>query len=346
MKSKSKKILKIAAGIFAFILIFAALQRLLEPKYTNSVFEGRLIAEYYKDAKNHELMFFGDCEVYENFSPVTFFEEYGINCYIRGGANQTIWQSYYLLEEALKYETPKVVAFNVLSMKYSEPVKEEYNRLNIDGMRLSSSKISSVNASYMKGESLLSYLFPILRYHDRITELNSDDFKYFFGTPTLSYNGYLLQTGVKPATYFPNPDTYQKLPSYEFAQICYDYLDKMTELCKNKGIEFVLIKAPSVMPYWYPQWEEQIVKYAAEKELKYYNFYKPAEEIGIDWDTDTYDGGLHLNVYGAEKLSLYFGRILINDLKGKGIKFTDFRTNSKIIDKWQSKIERYNTAKK
>jgi hypothetical protein len=35
-----------------------------------------------------------------------------------------------------------------------------------------------------------------------------------------------------------------------------------------------------------------------------------AEEIGIDWECDTYDAGLHLNVWGAEKLSAYFGRLL------------------------------------
>ena len=35
-----------------------------------------------------------------------------------------------------------------------------------------------------------------------------------------------------------------------------------------------------------------------------------AEEIGIDWECDTYDAGLNLNVWGAEKLSAYFGRLL------------------------------------
>ena len=34
------------------------------------------------------------------------------------------------------------------------------------------------------------------------------------------------------------------------------------------------------------------------------------EDIGIDWSTDTYDEGMHLNVYGAEKLTKYFGEIL------------------------------------
>ena len=96
-------------------------QALLMPKYMSNVKEGALIAEYYKAPKNNDVIFIGDCEVYENISPVTLWQEYGITSYIRGSAQQLIWQSYYLLEETLRYETPKAVVFNVLSMKYNEP---------------------------------------------------------------------------------------------------------------------------------------------------------------------------------------------------------------------------------
>ena len=35
-----------------------------------------------------------------------------------------------------------------------------------------------------------------------------------------------------------------------------------------------------------------------------------AEEMGLDMTTDTYDKGVHLNVYGAEKCSRFLGEIL------------------------------------
>lgn len=34
------------------------------------------------------------------------------------------------------------------------------------------------------------------------------------------------------------------------------------------------------------------------------------KKSGIDYSVDTYDGGLHLNLTGAEKLSKFFGKIL------------------------------------
>ena len=88
----------------------------------------------------------------------------------------------------------------------------------------------------------------------------------------------------------------------------------MTKLCEEKGITLVLIKAPSLYPYWYDEWDAQIVEYAEANDLMYINFLNHTEEAGIDFSTDTYDAGLHMNLSGAEKLSRYFGRILSEDL--------------------------------
>ena len=132
---KAKKPVKLAVTAIITIAILALLQNLLMPKYMTEILEGALITEYYREEnRNHDVIFIGDCEVYENFSPVTLWQEYGITSFIRGSAQQLIWHSYYLLEETLKYEKPKVVVFNVLSMKYDKPQKEAYNRMALDGM--------------------------------------------------------------------------------------------------------------------------------------------------------------------------------------------------------------------
>ena len=70
------------------------------------------------------------------------------------------------------------------------------------------------------------------------------------------------------------------------------------------------MKAPSLYPYWYDEYESQVVEYAEAHDLDYYNFTTVTEEIGLDYNEDTYDGGLHLNLFGATKLSKYFAKIL------------------------------------
>jgi hypothetical protein len=85
------------------------------------------------------------------------------------------------------------------------------------------------------------------------------------------------------------------------------------ELCRENDVELVLVKAPSLVPYWYDEWEEQVEAYAAEHDLKYYNFLEVTDEIGLDYSKDTYDAGLHLNLSGAEKMAHYFGKILTDE---------------------------------
>lgn len=286
------------------------LNALFMPKYMSDIPEGALIAEYYKEETGHDVVFIGDCEVYENFSPDLLWREYGVTSYIRGSAQQLIWQSYYLMEETLNYETPRVMVFNVLSMKYGEPQSEAYNRLNLDGMRLSPQKLAAVRASMTEEESLLSYLFPLLRYHSRWNELKGEDLRYLTRRDIVSDSGYLMNVQVRPAENVP---TGRPLGDYSFAPVCWDYLDKMADLCQEKGVRLVLIKAPSLYPYWYGQWEEQIEDYAARRGLTYINFLELTDEIGVDFTTDTYDSGLHLNLYGAEKLSRWFGQWLTDN---------------------------------
>lgn len=128
-----KKVWKWTGTVFIVLASLYLLQRLLAPKYAADVVEGALIAEYYSEEKDHDVVFIGDCEVYENFSPAVLWRDYGINSYIRGSAQQLIWQSYYLLEDTLRYEKPDTVIFNVLSMQYNEPQREAYNRMTLGG---------------------------------------------------------------------------------------------------------------------------------------------------------------------------------------------------------------------
>lgn len=328
-----KKVLFNISAAILIILVLYSIQELFMPKYINEIHEGNLIEEYYDEVKDHDVIFIGDCEVFSNISPITLWENYGITSYIRGSAQQLIWQSYYLLEETLKYEKPDVVVFNVLAMKYNEPQKEAYNRLTLDRMKLSKTKIDAVKASMMEDEDLITYLFPLLRYHSRWNELTAEDFKYWFQRKTVSHNGYLMRIDVKPVNVIPKG---RKLPNYRFGDNSYHYLDLMTKLCKDNGIELILIKSPSVYPYWYEEWDEQIVEYAQENGLKYYNFLDVADEIGIDYSQDTYDGGLHLNLAGAEKFTNYFGNILSKD-----IGLADRRNEAKLKEIWDEKVQFY-----
>ena len=336
-KVRRKRAVAVIIGLLVILAVLALLQRLVMPKYMGDVKEGALISEYYDEDKDFDVVFIGDCEVYENFVPATLWENYGINSYIRGSAQQLIWQSYYLMEETLQYEKPDVIVFNVLSLQYNEPQKEAYNRMTIDGMRWSTSKVGCIQASMLESENFIEYVFPLLRYHDRWSELEPEDFQYLLGAEKVGHNGYYMQVGVVPVDYIPEGKI---LGDYSFGENAWSYLDKMVALCEENDVELILIKAPSLYPEWYEEWDVQVEEYAAEHNLKYINFLEHTEEIGLDYSTDTYDAGLHLNLYGAVKLTDYFGAWLAEECE-----LRDRRDEEALAEVWEVKLEDFYTQK-
>ena len=80
--------------------------------------------------------------------------------------------------------------------------------------------------------------------------------------------------------------------------------------------------------------------YVQKTGLKYYNLIEKENEIGIDWNVDTYDEGFHLNVYGAEKTTDYFGKILAEQHK-----MSNRKSESELSEKWNQRLENYKDRK-
>lgn len=294
--------------IFIFVTLFVFINRLVAPKYVSSLEEGSLTSDYYKSNFEHQVLLFGDCEVYSNVSPDVMFETSGILAFNRANSQQMMWQSYYLLEEALVYETPKIVMLSVGGLRNGvEQIDEAYNRLAIDKMKWSKYKWEMIQASMKEEEAPIAYALPIVRYHSRFEQLTSEDMKYLFADPVVSYSGYLINTNIVP---YENLPVKRELNDYSFDAKSVEYLDKFVQLCKEKGITLILFKAPGLYPYWYEEWDNWVDSYAKDNGVIYLNYNNNIDQIGINYKVDTYDGGMHLNYYGARKLSSYMANQL------------------------------------
>ena len=373
------KILKPVLSVVIIVALLAGAQKLVQPKYASGVVEGNFTSEYYEETTKHDVLFVGDCEVYENVDPIYLWSHYGITSYIRGNAQQLAWQSYYMLEDTLKRETPKVVIYNVQALTHAQPQKEEYNRMTLDGMRWSKTKWNAIRASMCEGEKMIDYVFPLLRYHSRITELTGEDFTYFNKHKKTLHNGYYMRVDVLPVSESDVADVTWILGDKEseeqteeediidpwaeiegaeeeeevdnsltdtkegepFGSLPMEYLDRIRTLCEQKGIQLILMKAPSAAPVWYDSDNQQILDYADKNHLPYINFYDLLEETGIDYETDTYDGGLHMNLSGAEKISEYLGRTL-----SESYKMVDHRGESEYDKVYEEKVAFHDDMKR
>lgn len=335
-----KKIIITVASLLVMIIMIVAFVAILTPLLMPKSREVGLTGEYYEQAGDNDVIFLGDCEVYETFIPAILWEKYGITSYVRGSPQQLIWQSYYLLEETFEYEKPKAVVFNVYSMIYDTPQNEKNNRMTLDSMKWSSSKVDAIKASMTEDEEFIEYLVPFFAYHNRIGELTDDDFKYWFtDRERVSDSGYLMSVKREPLVQgFP----IEPADGLDFSKTVFDYLDKMKSLCAENGTEFILVKAPtnSWRFYWFDEYDAQVREYAQKNGLKYYNLIENEEEIGLDWSLDTSDAGFHLNVYGAEKTTEFFGRILVDECN-----IPDRRNDTKVAEKWRENLSVYKERK-
>jgi hypothetical protein len=206
--------------------------------------------------------------------------------------------------------------------------------MTLDGLRWSSSKWNAIKASMMPNEHMVDYIFPILRYHDRWQDLKPSDFEFWFHKNTNTFNGYYMRVDSMPERKFPSP---KPLQDPNLGREPMTWLNRIYELCKENGIQLVLMKAPTQYPTWYPQWDRQIMEYAASRGIDYFNYIHLRDEIGLDMTQDTYDGGLHLNLSGAEKMAAYIGAYLDSTYS-----LTDYRLDPEVSAKWDDVIAAYN----
>ncbi|MDE6674951.1 MAG: hypothetical protein K2K19_09120, partial [Acetatifactor sp.] len=72
----------------------------------------------------------------------------------------------------------------------------------------------------------------------------------------------------------------------------------------------------------------------------YINFLELIEETGLDFSTDTYDAGLHLNLSGAEKITEYLGEVLREETD-----LADRRDEEHLSGIWSDKLAVYEQEK-
>lgn len=333
--SKLKTFVMVLNKIVIAILLIAAFNLVMMPKYINENQDGRVLAEMYRQKKSPDIVFLGSSTLYSGVVPAVLYEIYGQSSYVCSTSSQTPWNSYWILKEAIDVLKPKMVVFDIGFLTVEDDYVEEVsNRKAFDAMRPSINKYKGIKRAMSSDESLWSYAFPVLRYHTRYTDLTMDDFKYAFYKPNVTYNGYVMSTLI--ANELPEPLAMENAENNRMGACSREYLQNILTLCRNEGIDIMLIKTPSYQAKWGVDFENDIAGIAALNGVSYINFDNYQDQIGINWSTDTPDSGRHLNIYGAEKFSVYIGSVI-----AQCFDIPDRRTDKGYSKFWEKEVNRY-----
>lgn len=303
-----KNIMKSAIFILLFLIVISGLTILMLQKPTTDNLG------FYEQRKNSiDVLYIGSSHTYCSISPLELYEEYGYTGYIRATACQRSWESYALLVESLKYQKPKVVVYEVMSSYHDQPQYEAFAREIYDTMRPGEGKAIGLLAEFENPETdKLSFIFPLFRYHERWKELGEKDFTYLFETDHIPNKGYAMFFENNPAPPDYDVDRFKAdMEAKPVPERSAQYIRMMKALCDENGIQFVMFKAPTAyVPYWDVGMSKGTKALAEELGVLFIDYNMGENAIEIDWNSETSDGGNHLNHYGAMKVTPVFGKWL------------------------------------
>lgn len=293
MKKKFKKALGPLAFVLVFVLILTGLSVFFVPKYATDFdsatqSEKRSQTIYYEEKNTVDFLAIGDSETYTSISPMEIFHSYGFTGFVSAAPSIRMQQIYYNLEDIYAVQKPQVVLLECNAV------------FRKTGGRLKQLQLTA--------EGLLQRAFPVFKNHNNWKNMLTD---WLQGQQVSGdadpLKGFDYRCSVKP--YKGGEYMHKTDKTANILQTNLFYLDKIRNLCAEQGSQLILYNAPSPKNSTYEK-HNAIQRYADKYGLTYVDFNLLTDELQIDWEKDTMDGGDHLNMDGALKVTAYMGQYL------------------------------------
>lgn len=347
---KNKKIrtaVKSIAFLLIVVLLLGYLTVVFTPKWLEKNAETSTAQHFYEfDKDKIEVLFLGSSQITCCVDTVELYEKYGILAYSIGGSHNTLLANYYwMLEAFTRQKNIKTVVVDT-SLVYNKDMELDVNyRKNLEYMRWGRYKFMALRDYYNKVETpktqsdsfvtvMNAYLFPLYEYHSRWDELDKVDFtiKDYDIHNVMGYT-------PTPSRWIPNLgyehfiiDNDEVAQDEIFNEVQSEYLAKIIDECKSRGVECVLLKTPKAS--WSKTGHDYVQQLADEKDVDFLEFTSDEmlKKMNYVYDQDMRDRD-HLNARGALKLADWLGEYFLSNQE-----YTDYRKekaiSQEILDKY------------
>lgn len=313
-------------GIFFILSLILAVRitsRILVPEYLyqNSEIASTSTMEgfYRLDRDSVDVLILGSSHLANGLIPQEIYDSSGITSYNLSFEQESPMLSYYLLREALRYQTPQAVIVD-LCQAYRYTGDHDINmwgelwRKPVDSMRLSEVKRELIDDLYVRGdiEEKASYYLPLIRYHSRWKELRPEDFERLLWHKHYELMGFYPQ-------YYENVSGFEPLQLTgsealdPLDPVMRDYCVRIGELCREKDIKLIFMSTPGrdideAKHNAFASLASEQGGYLIDmSEISVY------ERVGNKEPEETFfkeDGDEHMNLKAAVKTSYLTGEIL------------------------------------
>lgn len=319
--TKIKTVLITILFVLIFIIAFAGASYVMaakECKYKNK--------EFFTEKNELDVMFFGSSHAENFFDPMALWRDYGITSYNFGNPEEPIPVTYWMMENAIHYNRPKIIVMDVFMINNTNPDKSMSGCIHygLDAFPLNSKKIQAINDLCVDTNDKLDKLFTISTYHSRWQNIG-DDHKNdidFFVKGSLSY-GHPYTMNVEP---FENNEITDEISDIDDTNRDIIYLNKVIELCENNGIKLVFTSTPYKTTNKRQMDVNFVEKMAEKKGIPFVNYNKMPSIVNMQIDMYNIE---HVNPSGLSKVTDYIGNYLsekyqLEDHRGE-IKYSDWQ---------------------
>ena len=319
MRGAARSVKKNLLRFLGFSVIFASLFVLLGEAYTFHGDEAEKLRQFYNEPKDSiDVLLFGSSDILAAVVPPVLWGEAGVVSYNLGKELNFCFMQYFWLVEALRYQSPSLVILNgryVYMQDGNIDAYEQFVWQTLDPMRMSRHKLESIRdvAARGKKQALLYYLFPLLRYHNR-DGLQMSDF-HFAGAK----QRHPLMGGLYHNDRYMESMPLERPGGFDDEDRCVDvarnteYLTKMVALCKERGIDVLLLAAPTYCDWWAwsPGAHQAMQDYADEHGIGLLDFNTLELQHAISWDDgiDFYNED-HTSIGGGTKITRYLAQYI------------------------------------
>ena len=276
------------------------------------------IPDFYQE-EHWDVVFFGTSQSYCSFDP-EIFDEYGLKTYNRGRQQQPMNYTYYYVKDALEVSDIDVIVLEIFGTFYDADATcftdVGIRDSSLNDLRYSETKIDLIR-EVIDEENQFEYFFPLDKYHTNWEKWDTSSIDVLWKSISNPYyteesdRGYLRWKECQECGYASWEMLFSEVRADVYDENMY-YLEKIYELCQENDTRLILTRTP------FPCYDTVIGKtntvydWAMEHNVEFINFMQITGDIGLDFGTDSLDGGVHLNESGAEKVSRYLADYIVN----------------------------------
>ncbi|MBQ6843331.1 MAG: hypothetical protein IJO60_01700 [Agathobacter sp.] len=326
MKSKMKSFVKCIIFVVIFLFCFKNIQNVLIDK---SVKDYKKIHGFFEEPENTlDAVFVGSSATYAFWNPLVAWAEKGIAVYSVTNASQPFEIAPYIIDDARKTQPDALYIVNATRMMEDD----EYDTVRIHRFLRAypetQNKYNALNfyleRSDMSWEEKMECYFPIIRFHERWSELDGNDFE-IGEEPYKSasrYSSYLEDTKAQRKVEI-DFSAYGELT--ENMRIA---LENMMTYCKEEDVKVLFVLMPqAIRDEVLHERQNTVVRILEENGFDVLDLRGKTDEMGIDYRKHFHDKQ-HTNIHGSIRITNYISDYLIENYQ-----FTDKR-NDEVYNEW------------